>query len=52
MTTKSVRNVKLVIGKDGKTRLAKVRTYMAGNREKKAAREAAAWQKKTPPKRG
>ena len=52
MTTKPLTSIKPVVGKDGKTRLVRKRTLFARAKELKAEREAAAWQKKTPPMGG
>ena len=51
MTTKSVRGVKLVMGPNGKPTLKRVRPFMAGAKNRKAARLEKAWQKKKPPDR-
>jgi len=48
MTTKSVRGIKIVMGKNGKPTLKRIRTFMAGKKERDAARKAAAWAKKNP----
>ena len=48
MTSKSVRGVKLVMGPSGKVTLRRVKTFMAGKKERDAARKAAVWAKKKP----
>lgn len=45
MTSKSVRSVKLVV-KDGKTRLVRKSTFMAGPKRRKADRLEKAWREK------
>ena len=49
MTTKPVRNVKVVIGKNGKPTLKRTRPFMAGKKDRDAARKADAWAKKNMP---
>lgn len=50
MTTRPLTSVKPIVGKDGKTRLVRKRTYMAGAKAKKVDRLVKAWQKKSPRK--
>lgn len=52
MTTKNVRGVKIVMGPNGKPTLKRVRPFMAGKKERDAARKAAAWAKKNPRRSG
>lgn len=46
MTTKSVRNVKIVLGKDGKPKLVRKSTFMAGKKDRDAVRLAKRWEAK------
>lgn len=45
MTTRPIRSVKPIVGSDGKTRLVRVKTYMAGKKKRKADRLAKQWEK-------